>query len=394
MNKNINLLFSVLLLVGCGSNTNVNYTGQIPKNQGRVHLELDNYKSIASFASKDLVPFLFEEAENSTCSPASYALALGGVVSASANVESFATKSGFSSTDYQKEFKGLLNGLNWMEKKNSLRSAVLYQQIGPSLAFDDAKREKMAGEYISSMVSSHESYLEDAQNFFKKEIDLNLQLPQLTNEDDMIATYGALKLLDYFSYDAPDVKNDFYVEEGKKISVNTYSLVANERDYYENDKYASLCQRINCTDVFFILPKDGVELIDIDPYQAYLDYLSKAETVNVTGYLPYFHVKNQIDITSPVRQKNSDKKIRFFDKLLKDDVDREYLDVDSGKQVNDFEFSPKGVKGESVTVIAVDVASAPIEQKSVTFKVDKPFYALSLYDDFPLFISKITDPSK
>ena len=64
MNKNINLLFSVLLLVGCGSNTNVNYTGQIPKNQGRVHLELDNYKSIASFASKDLVPFLFEEDES------------------------------------------------------------------------------------------------------------------------------------------------------------------------------------------------------------------------------------------------------------------------------------------------------------------------------------------
>ena len=231
-------------------------------------------------------------------------------------------------------------------------------------------------------------------NFFKKEIDLDLRLPQLTNEDDMIATYGALKLLDFFSYDAPDVKNDFYVEEGKKISVNTYSLVANERDYYENDKYASLCQRINCTDVFFILPKDGVELIDIDPYQAYLDYLSKAETVNVTGYLPYFHVKNQIDITSPVRQKNSDKKIRFFDKLLKDDVDREYLDVDSGKQVNDFEFSPKGVKGESATVIAVVSESAPVKQKSVTFKVDKPFYALSLYDDFPLFISKITDPSK
>ena len=127
---------------------------------------------------------------------------------------------------------------------------------------------------------------------------------------------------------------------------------------------------------------------------SYLDYLSKAETVNVRGYLPYFHVKNQIDITSPVRQKNSDKKIRFFDKLLKDDVDREYLDVDSGKQVNDFEFSPKGVKGESATVIAVVSESAPVEQKSVTFKVDKPFYALSLYDDFPLFISKITDPSK
>ncbi len=393
MNKKMNFLFSVLFLAGCGSN-HVNYVGSVPKNTIKVHLGLDTCKTIAQSASKDLVPFLSETTENSTCSPASYALALGGVVSASVNGQTFAQNCGFSDA-YEDEFVHLLNGMNWMEEDNSLRSAVLYQQIGPSLAFDDAKREAMAKKYISSMVSSHDSYRDDAQQFFKNEIDLDLKIPALPlNGYDAIATYGALKLVDSFAIDADEKKNDFYLDSGEKISVNSLPLMGYEMKYYETEDYASLSKTISNTSVFFILPKDGVELETIDPYQAYLDYKENAETVKATGYLPYFHVRNQIDISKPVTQKDTDGKIQLFKKLLKDDQEHN-IDISGGLQVNDFEFSPHGVKGESVTVIyATESCSfVPEEMKEITFNVDKPFYAISIYEDFPLFISKISNPN-
>ncbi len=391
MNKKAYFLFSVLILAGCGSN-HVNYVGSVPNNSNRVHLGLDNCKTIAQSASKDLVPFLSETTENSICSPASYALALGGVVSASVNGHTFAENCGFSDA-YEDEFASLLNGMNWIEENNSLRSSVLYQQIGPSLAFDDAKREAMAKKYISSMVSSHDSYRDDAQQFFKNEIDLDLTIPALPlNGDDAIATYGALKLVDSFAVDAVEKENDFYLDNGEKISVNTLPMYGYENDYYETDKYAALSTWIRNTSVFFILPKEGVSLEMIDPYQAYLDYKENAETVKVTGYLPYFHVRNQIDISKTVTQKDTDGKIQLFKKLLKDDHD---IAISGGLQVNDFEFTSKGVKGESVTVIYATESApyVPEKMKEVTFNVDKPFYALSMYEDFPLFISKISNPN-
>ncbi len=37
---------------------------------------------------------------------------------------------------------------------------------------------------------------------------------------------------------------------------------------------------------------------------------------------------------------------------------------------------------------------APEEHEVIELKVDRPFYAISLKDDFPLFVNKVNDPSK
>ena len=63
-------------------------------------------------------------------------------------------------------------------------------------------------------------------------------------------------------------------------------------------------------------------------------------------------------------------------------------------QTSDFEFNRYGVSGESITVMEFATSPEPEEHEVIELKVDRPFYAISLKDDFPLFVNKVNDPSK
>ena len=65
--------------------------------------------------------------------------------------------------------------------------------------------------------------------------------------------------------------------------------------------------------------------------------------------------------------------------------------IDSIIQSNDFEFNKYGVSGESITAIPTVGKSAPADEKPLDLSVNRPFYAFSLKDDFPLFINKVTN---
>ena len=107
------------------------------------------------------------------------------------------------------------------------------------------------------------------------------------------------------------------------------------------------------------------------------------------GYIPYFHVRNVGMDLSDVITNDFTGSERLYSKLLKDNVssndiklrmiqNSDYAFVDDSKsQTNNGGSSGSGFSGGS-SAIKVDV--------------DKPFYAICLKDDFPMFVSKVTDP--
>ena len=84
---------------------------------------------------------------------------------------------------------------------------------------------------------------------------------------------------------------------------------------------------------------------------------------------------------------------KLCDKVLKDNPINDDLVISTVLQNSKFEFNKYGVKGESITTIQVagDVAEDP-EKEIKTFECNRPFYAISIYDNFPLFAMKIDNP--
>lgn len=80
----------------------------------------------------------------------------------------------------------------------------------------------------------------------------------------------------------------------------------------------------------------------------------------------------------------------FYSKLLKDDVVND-LEVVSVMQSSDFKFDKYGVSGESITQTVIG-AAGPMDGTPIELNVNRPFYAISLKDNFPLFVSKVVNP--
>jgi hypothetical protein len=121
--------------------------------------------------------------------------------------------------------------------------------------------------------------------------------------------------------------------------------------------------------------------------------MANKQYYDAVGYVPYFHLKTfKEDLTYAMKSKLTGQEV-LFSKLLADDVHNN-LTLSSILQTSDFEFNRYGVSGESITVMGNYGSPAPEEHEVIELKVDRPFYAISLKDDFPLFVNKVNDPSK
>lgn len=362
------------------------------------------YKSIKALSSY----MMDAENTNYVLSPASYLLAVAGVVSVS---DGFDVSNFGLSSDTLADVSSLLNAWNFKKEyeggkslsaySHVFKSAILHQQVGDKYAFDDAKRLEFGDQYISSMVSSQSSYREDAQEFFKEKISLNLAVPDGNLKDDGVATYSGLTVKDYMGTDSTGGEHEFNLENGESITVKGDFLGSEKNPrtsyYYKGDNYTVFRFYVHETAMIVVLPDLGTDVNTIDVSEAYNNYISSTKNVKYYGFVPFFHVStNSTNLTDAMRN-NMNGKEQLYSKLLKDDVVND-LELSSVLQSNDFEFNQYGISGESCTV-ASSVAgdSKPKEDDGETpieIIVDRPYYAISIYNDFPLFVSKVNDPSK
>ena len=344
--------------------------------------------------------FAATENQNYVLSPASYLLAVSSVAAVSEGFDLAA----FGLEDAEKDCKTLLESWNFRYENTDERnpaycqfdSAILHQQVGNTYRFDAKKQEQIANDYIATCASSLKNYHDDATDYFHNKVGLTIPIPDPHLTADGVISYGAFKMKDYVpggfgSYDA-----DFHL--GKKtIQVPSrhfgsvyWPLYV---PYYKGENYQAFSMKINYTDLLFVLPDEGLTPESISLSSAYAEFMEHKHSQASVGYVPYFHlVTESVDITGAMAGSLTGKE-KVYAKLLEDDVVNN-LSLDSVLQTSDFEFNRYGVSGESITVVTYSGSSAPVEHQVVELKVDRPFYAISLKDDFPLFVNKVNDPSK
>lgn len=392
-------LLNCISLSACASNAVVN----LPKSKKAMHIRNDIAKRIGTKAADVLNEFVQDtESEDCVYSPASFALAISALAVVSDNMDI----SCFGFTDPEEDVKQLLEAWNFEvegEKQNTLfRSAVLHQQIGPKYSFDSEKQKKLADNYIASVVSTKDGYQKDAQRFFDKYVDLKLQVPNLPlTEDSGAATYAALKMRDS-KLNGFGVYQDDFNFKNKVEKVDTVHFGSEEFPddvrYYKGNNYAMFDMRISNTDLVILLPDEDANINNINIDGAYSNFLEHSSVVPAYGYIPYFHnTTNCANLSSIIDKINPHTSgFGFMSKLLKDTVVND-LKIKSILQSSDFEFDENGVKGESITVISLDPTSPapnPEKPEPIVLNVDRPFIAYSTYDDFPLFINKVSNPGK
>lgn len=402
--KTIGLMLTITLLASCAADTS--NVGDLMhseiKSAKLEELSSNTVKRTAYKAIEDLSPYFMKSNLNSNyvLSPASYLLATAGLASVSDgfNNEAF----GFSSNALT-DTEELLTAWNFEYSDSDrgdycyFKSAILHQQVGDTYAFDEEKRNECKTNHISTMVSTEKEYRKQAQNFFHNEIGLTIDVPDAKNNNG-VNTYGGLVMKDYVADGLSNSENSFTTYENKTINVSTYDFGSTYHPiyvkYYKAENYQVFRLNINITSMLIVLPDEGVNLNTIDVSKAYRHYTDDADYVAALGYVPFYHIRTESEnLTSALSNKLTGNEI-FYSKLLKEDVKND-LALSVVLQSSDFEFNKYGVSGQSITVEAMAGSAAPGERPTpIELYINRPFYAISIKDNFPVFVSAVYDPSQ
>ena len=377
------LSLTVLNLTSCNT-----YSYNKPISKEKQSIKIPDKTDIAIKTIENLAPYLLKSDENTVISPSSYALAIGALLSVSDNIEELKAKNGFTSSELE-QTRDLLESLNWSinKGKNYIKSAVLLMQVGSQYEFDSNKVKEVEKNHIAVAKEEASKATDYAQDFFKDNIGLEIKIPDVAI-DDSVMTFAAIKMLDKFEKKQSEDPNKFTVN-GVTKTVDTYEF-ENSELYYKGKNYTACNVTVRETKNLIILPDVGVKIEDINLKEAYSEFMSKAEHKAVVGYLPYFKTSSTFDMTPIITNQVSGKEV-FFSKLLSDSVVND-IAIQRCIQGSDYSFTPTGSKGESFTYFQGKATAAPADDP-IEFKVDRPFYSISTYDSFPLFVSKVVNPS-
>ena len=364
-------------------------------------VEVDLVSRSASKTLQTLDPY-FANANHTdyVLSPASYLLAVSSLAAVSDGFDLGA----FGLLDAGKDCRNLLESWNCRYQREDpehpaycqFDCGVLHQQVGPTYRFDAKKQEKIAEDYIATAVASLKDYHSQATDYFQHSVGLSIPIPDPKLTSDGVISYGAIRMKDYVPGGFLSAKKDFHlgqtiIQVPSRIFGSVY--YPEYLPYYDGENYQAFSMKIDATDLLIVLPDEGVSLETISVSSAYAEFMEHKQTRASEGYVPYFHLSTLgEDLTGALANKLTGKEV-FYSKLLSDGVLNDLV-LSSVLQASDFEFNRYGVAGESITVVATVGASAPVEHEVIELNVDRPFYAISYRDAFPLFVNKVNDPTK
>ena len=276
-------------------------------------------------------------------------------------------------------------------------SGILHQQVGPTFQFDKNKVAEIEDTYIGTAAAPLDGYIKQAERYFKEKVGLTIPVPDLGLTSDGVITYGAIKLVDdATSYFAK--KNNNFTINGNTIQVETGLFGENVPDggvnakYFECDEYFTFTLPINSTSLLIVVPKDGYSLDSISISEAYTNGVSyKATSIKAYGYVPFFHIETlDLVVTRGVTEHLTGQE-KYFSKIVVDEM-KDHVDINlKAVQNSEFCFNEYGVSGQSITALGGS-AGIGSNKMPTEINVDRPFYAISLKDNFPLFVNKVNDP--
>ena len=359
---------------------------------------------VTNTASKSLLlleTMINEASSNYVISPASFLLSVSGLAAVSDN---FALNA-YGLSNPETDAKTLLEEWNCYEKQlnsetgieevvSRIDSGILHQQVGARYKFDNNKIPEIEDKYIATSASFPDNYRTQAQNYFENKVKLNkMIIPNLNISKDCIITYSGISFEDNAPIGKTGKANFKLNDRDVELNSCIYGASSEEcyaTEFYSTYKYIAFKREIRNSSLLFIVPRDNYSLSDISITNAYLEFMSNKQEVASYGYIPYFKVnKNGINVGNLVKNKlNGDEKL--YSKLLDDTITNTPSELKI-IQSNSYEFYDDGTTGESSGSIHTpfDGGSGALE-----LNVDRPFYALVLKDNFPIFVNKVVDPSK
>ncbi|MCR4562304.1 MAG: hypothetical protein K5694_03785 [Bacilli bacterium] len=344
--------------------------------------------------------FADSDNKNYVLSPASYLLSATSLLAVS---DGFDLDS-FGVENAENDSKSLLESWNFLYELNDeyekaycqFDSGVLHQQVGPTYQFDEEAQKRIAGDHIATSLASLDNYHDQATEYFHDVVGLNIPIPDPDLSGDGVITYGAIKMKDFVPNGLGQTNKTFYLDDG---SIETPSYVFGDVNwpatlpYYQGDGYEAFRFDIAATQMLIVLPNEGVSLESLSVSEAYSSFMDNRHFAKLMGYVPYFHLTTEsADITEAFSSHLTGQE-KYYSKLLSSSV-KNNLSLDSVLQSSDFEFNKDGVAGESITVMTMSGSAGPEAGSVIEINVDRPFYAISLKDDFPLFVNKVNNPSK
>ena len=372
------------------------YVYRLPKADSVQQLSTEHVTSWRGPMMADLAAEMEKTEGNFVLSPASYLLSVAGLASVSRDFP----LASFGLNDATADLKALLEAWNFEyhfvreyeygkdEKYCRFEAVVAHQSVGPTYRFDPAKRNALAQDYVTTLESSLADYHKDAESFFHDVLDFSIPVPDPQLNDDGVLTYGGFKMKDFVPGGLSTSKNVLF--NSKEVDAHAFGSIYYPKylSYYQGENYQVFRLPINYTSMVIVLPAVGTNINDISLHEAYSSFLQHSETTATMGYVPFFHNRTESqDITACIANKLKGN-ISLYDALLPDATHND-LRIEQVLQSSDFEFNKYGISGESITVIVAAGASEPKEHEVVTLNVDRPFYAISEKDGFPLFINRV-----
>lgn len=376
-----------------------NPTVAAPKQRGMFQMNSNLVKRVATKSLSNL-DFYFQDPSNKNfvLSPASFLLAASGFAAVSDGFDLDA----FGLVDAEEDTKALLDNWNryWEDDGKvicKIDSGVLHQQVGPTYQFDKNKAAEIEDSYIGTAAAPLNGYIRQAEDYFKEKVDLTIPVPDLYLQGDGVITYGAISLVDYAGRPFRKAQNAFYID-GNPVSVETGLFGENAQgkgmhtNYYEGETYETFTIPIGSTSLLIVLPKEGVSLESVPLTEAYTNGISyQARSKDVFGYIPFFNLQTfDFDVMQAFANHLTGQE-KLYSKIVVDSL-KDHVNLSlRAKQSSEFCFNEYGVSGQSVTAVGGSSALPP-KTMPTELNVNRPFYAISLKDDFPLFVNKVNDP--
>lgn len=350
-----------------------------------IPLRMANKEDISRASLEHLLPHLEERKGNAVVSPACQALVNGLVINESQDVDSFARLSGFDTKTAKEDTLSLLKGLNWSEEgKEGIRIGLLQQLLDKDCGINGKEALACLDNAFYFENAAEEKCLEEAENLFEEEMGISdLAFLESGDRDQPLLTYGALSLKDSYRQDSTCLKDDFTTPEGDKETPFLY--IDKTVDYCQTADFVGIRTRLERTDLLFLLPTDEEDFCTFDILSAIETFHENKEKRKLTAKIPCFFIRTKI-----------------CDKRETANGDGPFLDAidENGKgydsfvsfQTASFQIGKDGIDGGKAQPLPFQAEKGTFD-KEVDFACDRPFFCLCLYEDFPLLLSKVVDPT-
>lgn len=325
--------------------------------------------------------------KNCAVSPACLGLNYAAVALASTKTNDLRSSLGISSIQDLDEFS---TALNWEEKetggKDFLRSVIFHQiaQDEKTFSYREEAVKELTQHGIATLQSNIDDARKDAETFIQEALGKKLEMPSQKIQGEAVYTYTALTIEDRFPFSSEKEHEFTSLNQNTKQVKGTGSTLC-DYIYYQGEGYEGARFKIRNSDLTFLLPDRETSVSDIPVSEAYQNMTELGQKAySQDNFFPYFEVDSEINYTDFFTSLFQDKGV--FDSLVK--KEKEFTNFAS-MQKNRFVFNQNGIEGDSVTYSAGGIGDMH-EGIEHAFIVDRPFIAISSYDNIPLFVMNIT----